>query len=190
MKEDLRIKRTHKLLSEALITLMSEKPFEKITVVDICERAMVHRATFYSHFADKYELLKFILQAFEAPFDNEDVTNHDLAGYRKYYLTVASDIIDEVAGRKDLMATIIHKNQEESFLAAIRYRLTEKIQEKLNKCNDNGMELPVPAEVLARFYAGACMSILEWWITNEKQDISKEQLVAYLNRLILNDNFS
>lgn len=189
MKEDLRIKRTHKLLSEALIMLMSEKPFEKITVVDICERAMVHRATFYAHFADKYELLKFVLQTFEAAFDNEDVTSHDIAGYRAYYLSVASDIIDEIARRKDLMATIIRKNQEESFLAGIRYRLTEKILEKLTKCNDNGMVLPVPAEVLARFYAGACMSILEWWIV-DGQDISKEQLVAYLNRLILNEHLS
>ena len=189
MKEDLRIKRTHKLLSESLIMLMSEKPFEKITVVDICERAMVHRATFYSHFADKYELLKYILQTFEAPFDNEDVTSHDFVGYRKYYLTVASDIIDEIACRKELMATIIRKNQEESFLAGIRYRLTEKILEKLTKCNDNGMDLPVPAEVLARFYAGACMSILEWWIVDGKE-VPKEQLVAYLNRLIFIDNLS
>lgn len=169
--------------------LMSEKPFEKITVVDICERAMVHRATFYAHFADKYELLKFVLQTFEAAFDNEDVTSHDIAGYRAYYLSVASDIIDEIARRKDLMATIIRKNQEESFLAGIRYRLTEKILEKLTKCNDNGMVLPVPAEVLARFYAGACMSILEWWIV-DGQEISKEQLVAYLNRLILSEHLS
>lgn len=184
MKEDLRIKRTHKLLSEALILLMSEKPFEKITVVDICEKAMVHRATFYAHFADKYELLKFVLNTFEAPFDNEDVTSHDLAGYKKYYLSVASDIIDEIVNQKEIMATIIHKNQEESFLTGIRYRLTEKILEKLNKCNDNGMTLPVPAEILARFYAGACMNILEWWIV-EKNDITKEELVEYLDRLIL-----
>ena len=58
-KTDLRVRRTYKLLSDALISLMKVKPFEKISVMDICNEAMVHRATFYTHFEDKYQLLKF-----------------------------------------------------------------------------------------------------------------------------------
>src|SRR5690348_6972782 len=54
---DLRVRRTYKFLWEALIALMSERDFESITVTDICERAMVHRTTFYKHYEDKYGLL-------------------------------------------------------------------------------------------------------------------------------------
>src|SRR5258707_1942613 len=55
---DLRIRRTHKLLWEALMAELAERAFEEITVKDICERAMVHRTTFYKHYEDKYALLE------------------------------------------------------------------------------------------------------------------------------------
>src|SRR5258708_30075676 len=54
---DLRVRRTHKLLWEALMAELSERAFEEITVKDICDRAMVHRTTFYKHYEDKYALL-------------------------------------------------------------------------------------------------------------------------------------
>src|SRR5262249_44633616 len=55
---DLRVRRTHKLLWEALMAELAQRPFEGITVKDICERAMVHRTTFYKHYEDKYALLE------------------------------------------------------------------------------------------------------------------------------------
>lgn len=37
---------------------LSQRPFEEITVQQICERAMVHRSTFYKHYENKYALLE------------------------------------------------------------------------------------------------------------------------------------
>jgi AcrR family transcriptional regulator len=54
---DLRVRRTYKFLWDALIALMMERDFESLTVTDICERAMVHRTTFYKHYEDKHGLL-------------------------------------------------------------------------------------------------------------------------------------
>src|SRR5579884_3835195 len=56
-RTDLRVRRTQRLLWEALIALMDERDFEEISVTDICDRAMVHRTTFYKHYEDKYDLL-------------------------------------------------------------------------------------------------------------------------------------
>ena len=42
---DLRIRRTHKFLKDAMIQLIAEKGFDAITVGDIAERAMINRAT-------------------------------------------------------------------------------------------------------------------------------------------------
>lgn len=53
---DPRVKRTRKLLQEALLELLSEKSFDAITVQDIAQRSTINRATFYSHFVDKYDL--------------------------------------------------------------------------------------------------------------------------------------
>src|ERR1700730_10563629 len=55
-ESDPRVKRTRQLLQVALVELMAEKNFDAISVQDIAERATVNRATFYDHFADKYEL--------------------------------------------------------------------------------------------------------------------------------------
>src|SRR5262245_66001447 len=55
---DLRVRRTRKLLWDALMAEMSARAFEEITVSDSCERAMVHRTTFYKHYEDKYALLE------------------------------------------------------------------------------------------------------------------------------------
>src|SRR5579883_501383 len=57
-QKDLRVRRTHKLLWEALMAELAYRPFEEITVREICERAMVHRSTFYMHYEDKYALLE------------------------------------------------------------------------------------------------------------------------------------
>jgi AcrR family transcriptional regulator len=53
---DPRVKRTRKLLQDAFVELLSEKPFEAITVQDIATRSTINRATFYAHFVDKYDL--------------------------------------------------------------------------------------------------------------------------------------
>jgi AcrR family transcriptional regulator len=55
-EQDPRVKRTRQLLQQAFATLLSEKPFEAISVQDITERATVNRATFYAHYQDKFDL--------------------------------------------------------------------------------------------------------------------------------------
>ena len=57
--EDLRVRRTRKLLQKALIELTVEKGFAAVTILDISERAMVNRSTVYRHYpGGKYELLE------------------------------------------------------------------------------------------------------------------------------------
>lgn len=56
--EDLRVRRTRKLLQQALIEGTVEKGFAALTVRDITERAMVNRSTFYRHYLDKNDLLE------------------------------------------------------------------------------------------------------------------------------------
>ena len=53
----MRVKRTRQLIQDAFVALVGEKGFENVTVQHIAERAPVNRATFYSHYHDKYDLL-------------------------------------------------------------------------------------------------------------------------------------
>jgi AcrR family transcriptional regulator len=64
--DDPRVKRTRQLLQTALGELLAQKSFHDITVHDIAERATLNRATFYAHFADKYELMEYsVREAFK-----------------------------------------------------------------------------------------------------------------------------
>jgi len=60
-KEDLRKTKTRKAIYTALYSLLGRRDLNKITVTDICEEALIGRATFYSYFIDKYDLLKYWL---------------------------------------------------------------------------------------------------------------------------------
>src|SRR5262245_11473787 len=55
--EDLRAKRTDKLLLSALLELTVEKGFPAVTVSDLTKHAGINRATFYRHYQDKFDLL-------------------------------------------------------------------------------------------------------------------------------------
>src|ERR1700680_3670360 len=59
---DPRIRRTRRLLQDALQRLLQEKEFEKITIQDITEIATLNRATFYAHYPDKFALLEQLIR--------------------------------------------------------------------------------------------------------------------------------
>ncbi len=49
---------TKNLIFKTFVEILGEKPFDKITVRDIVERANVNRNTFYYYYSDIYELLE------------------------------------------------------------------------------------------------------------------------------------
>lgn len=56
-KTDIRITKTVTALYKSLYTLLQHCDFKKITIEALCAEALISRATFYSHFSDKYDLL-------------------------------------------------------------------------------------------------------------------------------------
>src|SRR5262245_15203961 len=57
---NVRVRRTQKLLREALIELIEEKGFDALTVGELTSRAMISRAAFYRNYQDKYDLVEQI----------------------------------------------------------------------------------------------------------------------------------
>lgn len=51
---------TKNALARSMKKLMREKPFEKISVSDICAECGINRKSFYYHFRDKYDLVNWI----------------------------------------------------------------------------------------------------------------------------------
>ncbi len=58
---DPRVRRTRKLLQDALARLLKEKDFDQISIGDIAEESTLNRATFYDHYPDKFALLECLV---------------------------------------------------------------------------------------------------------------------------------
>lgn len=61
-KVDLRILKTRKAIKEAFLTLIQTKGYERITIQDIANEAMINRNTFYLHYIDKIDLMEKLCQ--------------------------------------------------------------------------------------------------------------------------------
>src|SRR5258707_10208970 len=59
---NVRVRRTQKLLREALIELIEERGFDALTIGELTSRAMVSRAAFYRNYQDKYDLVEQIFE--------------------------------------------------------------------------------------------------------------------------------
>lgn len=52
-----KIQYTKRTICDALVSLLKEKPLEKISVTEVCRRADVNRSSFYKHYLDIYDLM-------------------------------------------------------------------------------------------------------------------------------------
>ena len=59
-KNDQRIRLTKMLIRRAFLDLLRTKPMQGISIKELCTAAGINRGTFYSHYADIYDLLEQI----------------------------------------------------------------------------------------------------------------------------------
>lgn len=180
-KEDLRVRRTKKLLSDALFELVKKNAFEKITVCDICDAAMVHRATFYSHFSDKYELLNYSMNE-HLPLSHIEESLSDEELNDAYFSAMIEKTIKSVCDDKQIYASILKKNKEYSIVDRTQEFLEISFSKRIKEKLPEGI-LPVKPEILASFYVGACMNVMIKWITGDIQ-MTEDELIKSLRTLL------
>ncbi|HET9931299.1 MAG TPA: TetR/AcrR family transcriptional regulator, partial [Polyangiaceae bacterium] len=137
---DRRVQRTRRALSEALIGLILERGWDDVSVQDVCDRANVGRSTFYTHFADKEELLVGGLDDLRmglrqlAPVE---------AGARP--LGFLRGIIEHADEHRRLFRAVIGKRSGHAVQQRFRQMLIDLIQEDLAAVAPAGPHLDVTA---------------------------------------------
>lgn len=178
---DLRKRRTYKFIIEAFFDLVIEKPFEKISVTDICKKAMIHRTTFYKHFEDKYQMLRF---AFSEELNYiEEIAQETDELEIDYYKRVIRRFFEYVEVNKSHIESIYHI-QNEIMLDSLRSTIVTHLQKLFQKEYDKtGSKSFVPIPVMAEYYAGAQIALAKWWLDNNAE-LSIDEMVDYMIALI------
>ncbi len=156
-KEDLRIIRTRKLLSNTLLDLMQEESIEKISVIDLCNKAMINRATFYAHFEDKYHLLNFALEELKDALyesftrDNKFSNPYDAI---KALLTMGADFVFD---NRNHITNLLKFNRGGKVFETIEESIVQSVKYQLGKFKAD-YDFLIPSTVIATFIAGGMMS--------------------------------
>lgn len=182
-KDDLRVRRTFKLLSQALLSLLLEKSFEEIYVTDICERAMVHRTTFYKHFEDKYHLLDFCVKDLIRNFEGDDYQHDSAESMKDYYMGLIRKSLEYMAENKKLLLTGILRAGNNSVLPMLSSSVNHLIETKLYDNEKLGFYHTIPCPIIAQYYSGALISASIWWLEND-MPITIDEMVRYISLLI------
>ncbi len=122
---NLRVRRTQKLLREALIELIEERGFEALTVGDLTERAMVSRAAFYRNYQDKYALVEQIFEeAMSALFSavGELGTEHPAGVWVTFF--------EHIATYERLYRALLGSKGNPWFVRKMRTALSDLIEER------------------------------------------------------------
>ncbi|SEK60268.1 TetR/AcrR family transcriptional regulator [Paenibacillus sp. OK003] len=172
-KEDLRVRRTHKLLYNALLELMENQSFENITVKQICDLAMVHRTTFYTHFNDKYDLLSNALRQIAEEELDFSSTLHSPAESLKEILSAArknKNVFKQLLSEeRDSLRNLLRREMG----AGIHKHLTEDLLKENLLSEDSSTDI----QIIIEAYTGAMIGVLSWWIENnmpiDQEDIYK-----------------
>ena len=181
---DLRIQRTELSLRKALLELLSEKNFENITVGEICERAMVRRATFYSHYGSKYDLFVSVIRSLRDDFEEKYFAAEHAGGSREYYMVMIDCALQTLEENRSLVQTILKSGSGELLFQMMSQEIEKNILRKIRQDCDDGMELNAPPELTAAMLTGALTYTLRWW-TQQDPTMSRTELAEAFRRVVI-----
>ena len=164
---DLRVRRTYKFLWEALMLLLMERDFESITVAAICERAMVHRTTFYKHYEDKYGLLNngiqdelnALFEAFDSAVDKPLEMDEEPDTMARFVT-----VFEHVLKHERFYRLMITGDGFSKFSTLLRKSLADRFERRLRR---EGKQTSVPIALNAQLHAAAMVTMIAWWLEDD-----------------------
>ncbi len=177
-KEKIGAQRTRKLLSNALFQMVETKPFENISVMDICQEALVPRSTFYNYFEDKYDLLNFCIEIMLESFAQGvqlDLTNDN------NFMGLVNNVIDFLLENKKKLQNISRTNSN----GTIFFELQKNIAGTITRLamEQHNKNLAIPAEVIGIYHASGIIFTLKWWLEKDPP-LTRDNMVHYIDLLI------
>lgn len=166
---NVRVRRTRALLRRALVELIEDRGFDRVTVGDLASRAMVSRAAFYRNYRDKYELVEQIFEEAMAEMTAADEDDTRPPGQR------FADFLRHIGTYHRLYGALLGRKGSPWFASRVRSALAAMSSEHLP---GRDAESLVPSVISAMF-----MQSIVWWLEHDRP-CSPDELAEQSSRLI------
>ena len=123
-KEDRRVRRTKKLLTQALTKLLQEKQVNEITVRELTDLADMNRGTFYLYYKDIFDMLEKIEDEL---FENLNgiIALRENANVSEQAKPILRDLFTFIEDNQEMCRVLLSPNGDMNFL----HRLNEVMRE-------------------------------------------------------------
>ena len=157
---NVRVRRTRTLLREALVALIEDRGFDRITVGELCERAMVSRAAFYRNYRDKYDLVEQIFDEAMAEMLAEDAADTRAPGER------FAGFMAHIGAYHRLYGALLGRKGSPWFADRMRASLAAMVTEHLSGA---GPSARASADGLVPTVLGAMfVQSITWWLEHDR----------------------
>jgi len=188
-KTDVRVIKTKVNIRRVFIEMLYKKNFEKISVQDILDAAMINRSTFYKYYDSKYDLAQKLID--EVRQDSINFINERFDKRQGAPLFVIVQRIYEhfYARRQIILALLKIKTEEIDLSDMLQHVLKEKYLAHVQTVDSSGDESL--ADYHATIYAAFVLTTFKWLLaSDDKEDIEKvthDLEHKFFNRLFLSD---
>ncbi len=172
-KLDRRIKRTRRLLSEALVSLTVESSYEDISIRSLTQRADVGYATFYRHFKSKDELLTHCLR--QVLGEIKRVVKPERSHYEE-----ALAIFEILQRNQRICRMALNLPDDHPAWAPVWEEIENWILEIYNVRD----EANIPQAIAVNHMVKSCRELARWWL-NHGQSYTTEQMATAQAELVM-----
>ena len=176
-KTDRRAQRTQHNLTHAMVDLIQEKRFDDITVQNVIERANVGRATFYSHFTGKEDLLQSKWEKF-LDFCAQQI---DWGQVGKDSFIPVLFLFGHLKDVQPFYLGLVRSRKTDSLFKNGTEYLSGKIAEGLKANLKRAPSIPIP--ILSNYLATELFALLKWWL-DERMPFSPERMDQIFHELV------
>lgn len=179
-KADRRSQRTYRLVSSAFAELVEEKPYDKILVQDILDRAGIGRTTFYAHYFDKEDVLNTIVEQ-----ELEALTHQIAHATARQRIIPSLELFEHAYHSENQQFRVLMRSRASEFLwEALHVALCRAIEPALQTLCAERRSPPIPLPVVSQYLASTFLTLLKWWVEAD-MPYPPEQMEAIFQQLAL-----
>jgi AcrR family transcriptional regulator len=173
---DRRVRRTRRLLAEALVQLTSERPYASIQVRDITDRADVGYATFYRHYDSKDDLMLAVFDDVTSELETSAGEQGEL-----YFEQEGRLVFRHVQKYEGLYRSIL---QGQEFVRKLKKLLARRVAAHIQRHSGDLDDLAFPIDLAAHHMVAGLIGLVEWWL-EEDMALPVEEMARIYKRLIV-----